>query len=232
MSFLNINNLKFKYENEEVVENFSLSIEESEFHSLLGKSGCGKSTILHLIAGFLNPIAGTILVNGKSMEGIPSERREIGIVFQENCLFPHMTVEENINYAMKGNETSYYLSLIKLESKRNKYPSELSGGEQQRVAIARTLATKPKLLLLDEPFSSLDQGLREELRSEIKEISTKMKLTTLLVTHSIEEAAELSDRITLMNCDRTYQTDNYRNIPEIFEYLKEKSAKIDSFIRK
>ena len=113
MSFLNINNLKFKYENEEVVENFSLSIEESEFHSLLGKSGCGKSTILHLIAGFLNPIAGTILVNGKSMEGIPSERREIGIVFQENCLFPHMTVEENINYAMKGNETSYYLSLIK-----------------------------------------------------------------------------------------------------------------------
>jgi ABC-type nitrate/sulfonate/bicarbonate transport system ATPase subunit len=142
-----------------------------------------------------------------------------------------MNVEENIKYAMKGDEIDKYLSMIKLEDKRKKYPNELSGGEQQRVAIARTLATNPKLLLLDEPFSSLDQELREELRSEIKEISTKMKLTTLLVTHSIEEAAELSDRITLMNCDGSYKTDHYKNIPEVFEYLKEKRSKIDSFIK-
>lgn len=230
MNYLNIEKLKFTYEKERVFENFSLSLEESEFHSLLGKSGCGKSTLLHLIAGFLNPISGSISVNGISMHGVPSERREIGIVFQENCLFPHMNVEENIKYAMKGNELDKYLSLIKLGDKRHKYPNELSGGEQQRVAIARTLATNPKLLLLDEPFSSLDQGLREELRSEIKEIATSMKLTTLLVTHSIEEATELSDRMTLINCDGTFQTDSYQNIPEVFDYLKEKRSKIDSYI--
>jgi ABC-type Fe3+/spermidine/putrescine transport system ATPase subunit len=231
MNYLNVENLKFKYENDNILEDFSLSLEESEFHSLIGKSGCGKSTILHLIAGFLNPCSGNISINGVSMQGIPSERREIGIVFQENCLFPHMNVEENIRYAMKGNEIDKYLSLIKLEDKRHKFPSELSGGEQQRVAIARTLATRPKLLLLDEPFSSLDQGLREELAYEIKEISSSMKLTTLLVTHSIEEATELSDRITLMNCDRTFQTDNYRNIPEVLNYLKDKRSKINSFIK-
>ncbi|MFT6070806.1 MAG: ABC-type Fe3+/spermidine/putrescine transport system ATPase subunit [Bacteriovoracaceae bacterium] len=231
MSYLKIEDLTFNYEKIKVLKDFSLSLEENEFHSLLGKSGCGKSTILHLIAGFLTPMSGNIFVNNTSMEGIPSENREIGIVFQENCLFPHMNVEENIKYAMKGDEIDKYLSMIKLEDKRKKYPNELSGGEQQRVAIARTLATNPKLLLLDEPFSSLDQELREELRSEIKEISTKMKLTTLLVTHSIEEAAELSDRITLMNCDGSYKTDHYKNIPEVFEYLKEKRSKIDSFIK-
>tara|TARA_R110002072_G_scaffold64203_1_gene159079 strand:+ start:56507 stop:57208 length:702 start_codon:yes stop_codon:yes gene_type:complete len=230
MSYLKIENLSFQYDSEKVLENFKLNLEESEFHSLLGKSGCGKSTILHLIAGFLSPESGSITINGISMDGVVSELREIGIVFQENCLFPHMSVEENIKYAMKGDEIEKYLSLIKLEDKRHKYPSELSGGEQQRVAIARTLATKPKLLLLDEPFSSLDQELREELRCEIKDISTSLKLTTLLVTHSIEEATELSDRITLMKPDRTFQTGAYKDIPEVYEYLKKKKQKIDSFI--
>ncbi|MDC1174664.1 ABC transporter ATP-binding protein [Bacteriovoracaceae bacterium] len=230
MSYLKIENLSFQYDSEKVLENFKLNLEESEFHSLLGKSGCGKSTILHLIAGFLSPESGSITINGISMDGVVSELREIGIVFQENCLFPHMNVEENIKYAMKGDEIEKYLSLIKLEDKRHKYPSELSGGEQQRVAIARTLATKPKLLLLDEPFSSLDQELREELRCEIKEISTSLKLTTLLVTHSIEEATELSNRITLMKPDRTFQTGSYIDIPEVYEYLKKKKQKIDSFL--
>ncbi len=231
MNYLTLENLNFSYEESLVVKNFDLMLEEGEFHSLLGQSGTGKSTILHLIAGFLKPNSGNIIVNGISMNEIPIEKREIGVVFQEHCLFPHMTVEENIQFGIKETACNEYLSLIHLEDKKHKYPSELSGGEQQRVAIARTLATKPRLLLLDEPFSSLDQSLREELRGEIKEISSSLGLTTLLVTHSIEEAVELSDRITHLKCDRSYQTDTFEKIPEVFDYLKDRGQKINSLLK-
>lgn len=231
MSYLNIENLNFNYENIEVLKDFSLKLEEGEFHSLLGQSGSGKSTILHLIAGFMPPDSGSISVNERDMLNIPSEKREIGVVFQEHCLFPHLNVEENIKFAMKGDHIEEYLKMIKLEDKRKKFPSELSGGEQQRVAIARTLATKPRLLLLDEPFSSLDQGLREELRGEIKEIAASKNLTTLLVTHSIEEAVELSDRISFLKCDGSFKTDVFKNIPEVYDYIKSRSDKINTFLK-
>lgn len=230
MSFLKVENIQFNYEEKEILKNFSLELKEGEFHSILGQSGCGKSTLLHIIAGFLSPSTGSVQLRDRELIGIPSEERNIGIVFQEHCLFPHMTVEKNIAYGLKKGSVEELLDLVKLSDKKNKFPDELSGGEQQRIAIARTLAANPCLLLLDEPFSSLDQSLREGLSHEIKEITEKLGLTTLMVTHSIEEAVDLSDRITLMKCDRSFETNTYKDISEVYDYLKRKRDQVEGYL--
>lgn len=196
----------FSYQNTNVINNFSLDVEEGSFTTLLGSSGCGKTTLLRLISGFLQPTSGTIEIDGKNQNGIEPNKREVGMVFQDYALFPHLTVKQNIEYGLKIQkskeihnqvlEVSEKLSITEL---LNRYPNELSGGQQQRVALARAIVLKPKILLMDEPLSSLDTKLREKVRSELREIQQKLKITTIYVTHDQDEALSLSDKIAVLN---------------------------------
>lgn len=211
MSFLSINNVSFKYKNIPVIKNFSLDVEEGSFTTLLGSSGCGKTTLLRLISGFLEPDAGTISINGKVMNGVLPNKRKVGMVFQDYALFPHLTVEQNLGYGLKlSKEPKYSKEQIKklvLESAESlgihellgRYPAELSGGQQQRVALGRALVLKPNLLLMDEPLSSLDTKLRIKVREELKEIQKNLGITTVYVTHDQEEALSLSNKIAVIN---------------------------------
>lgn len=217
MSFLSIENLYFAYGKTRVVENFSLQVEEGSFTTLLGASGCGKTTLLRLISGFLEPDSGTIKIDGKIINGILPNKRKIGFVFQDYALFPHLTVEQNLFYGLNlkkrtketKNEnkalvmqTAENLGLLNL---LNRFPSELSGGQQQRVALGRVLVLQPNLLLMDEPLSSLDTNLRLKVREELKEIQKKLKITTVYVTHDQEEALSLSDKIAVMKDGKLLQ---------------------------
>lgn len=211
MSFLSINNVSFKYKNTPVIKNFSLDVEEGSFTTLLGSSGCGKTTLLRLISGFLEPGEGTISINGKVMNGVLPNKREVGMVFQDYALFPHLTVEQNLGYGLKlSKEPKYSKEQIKklvLEAAESlgihellgRYPAELSGGQQQRVALGRALVLKPNLLLMDEPLSSLDTKLRIKVREELKEIQKNLGITTIYVTHDQEEALSLSNKIAVIN---------------------------------
>ena len=211
MSFLSINNVSFKYKNIPVIKNFSLDVEEGSFTTLLGSSGCGKTTLLRLISGFLEPDEGTISINGKVMNGVLPNKRKVGMVFQDYALFPHLTVEQNLGYGLKlSKEPKYSKEQIKklvLESAESlgiqelldRYPAELSGGQQQRVALGRALVLKPNLLLMDEPLSSLDTKLRIKVREELKEIQKNLGITTIYVTHDQEEALSLSNKIAVIN---------------------------------
>jgi iron(III) transport system ATP-binding protein len=176
---------------------------------VLGPSGCGKTTLLRLIAGFESPDAGTIVVGGQTVAGpgdwVPPERRRIGMVFQDYALFPHLRVRENVAFGLATREreererlTATTLELVGLQHKHDRYPHELSGGERQRVALARALAPEPELVLLDEPFSSLDATLRADLRREVALILREAGATALLVTHDQEEALTLGDRLAVM----------------------------------
>ena len=211
MSFLSINNVSFKYKNIPVIKNFSLDVEKGSFTTLLGSSGCGKTTLLRLISGFLEPDEGTISINGKVMNGVLPNKRKVGMVFQDYALFPHLTVEQNLGYGLKlSKEPKYSKEQIKklvLESAESlgiqellgRYPAELSGGQQQRVALGRALVLKPNLLLMDEPLSSLDTKLRIKVREELKEIQKNLGITTIYVTHDQEEALSLSNKIAVIN---------------------------------
>lgn len=189
------------------LENISLDVGDGELLALVGPSGCGKTTILRLIAGFESPDSGDILFDGRSVLGVPPERRGVGLVVQNYALFPHMTVFQNIAYGLKftrfsGNvrdRVCTLLELVGLEGLEQRMPSELSAGQQQRVALARALAPNPKVLLLDEPLSALDAKLRERLRIEIKRIQRALKITTLYVTHDQEEALAVADRVAVMS---------------------------------
>jgi len=191
-----------------VVDNIDLSIPAGEFVSILGPSGCGKTTTLNMIAGFSDPSGGDIRIRGRSQLGVPPEKRGIGLVFQNYALFPHMTVAENVAFGlkMKGTpraetetEVRSALRRVHLEGFEQRYPKELSGGQQQRTALARAIAPKPSLLLLDEPLSNLDLKLREAMRLELKEIQEELGMTFIYVTHDQDEAMAMSDRIVVMH---------------------------------
>jgi iron(III) transport system ATP-binding protein len=204
---LAVKDLSVTYQKNKVLNGFNLNLEQGEIFALLGNSGCGKSSALRFIAGLDNADSGRVELDGLelSVSGehqITPEFREVGMVFQDYALFPHMSVEKNIIFGINNKPKSEQqarvkelLSLVGLDGIEKKYPHQLSGGEQQRVALARSLAPSPKLLLLDEPFSSLDRSHRNQLVSEVREILKKSKMTSILVTHDEDEANAFADRV-------------------------------------
>jgi spermidine/putrescine ABC transporter ATP-binding subunit len=189
------------------IDQISLAVRRGELMTLLGPSGCGKTTLLNLVAGFLLPESGEIAIDGRQVTHIPTYRREIGIMFQNYALFPHMNVAENVGYGLRmrrlpkpeiARRVADALALVKLEDVNDRKPRQLSGGQQQRVALARALIIRPKVLLLDEPFSALDRNLRAAMQVELKDIQRKLGVTTIFVTHDQGEALSLSDRIAVI----------------------------------
>ena len=197
------------------VNDISLNIEEGEFITLLGPSGCGKTTTLRMIAGFETPTAGRVLLAGEDVTERPPYRRQVNTVFQDFALFPHMTVAQNVGYGLRvaraakeeiGKRVADALSMVGLLEKSENRPGQLSGGQKQRVALARALIRHPKVLLLDEPLSSLDAKLRESMQIELKKLHEKLGLTFVLVTHDQTEAMVMSDRIVVMENGRLVQS--------------------------
>ncbi|MDM0034270.1 ABC transporter ATP-binding protein [Variovorax sp. J22P271] len=197
-----------KYHDQTVLHEVSLKIKRGEFLTLLGPSGCGKTTLLNLIAGFAEADSGEIFIEGQPVTSDPPHQRQIGIVFQNYALFPHMTVERNIGYGLRmrgvpkdevAQRVKEAMAMVKLTGLGHRKPRELSGGQQQRVALARALIIQPKVLLLDEPFSALDKSLRGSMQVEIREIQRRLGLTTVFVTHDQGEALAMSDRIAVMS---------------------------------
>ena len=195
--------------------NINLRIEDGQFFTFLGPSGCGKTTILRLIAGFITPSSGAIFLSNVNITSLEPEKRNVGMVFQNYALFPFMTVIENIGYGLKvqkrsksqiKEKTERYLSMVGLEGLESRHVSELSGGEQQRVAFARSLAIEPKVLLLDEPLSNLDARLRDNMRAELKRLQTQLGITTIFVTHDQTEALTMSDQLAVFNNGRCVQS--------------------------
>ncbi|GAB7018264.1 ABC transporter ATP-binding protein [Halostagnicola bangensis] len=206
------------------VDELSVRIERGEFVTLLGPSGCGKSTTLHAIAGLVEPTAGTVSLRGEDVTDTSPNDRNIGFVFQHSALFPHMTAAENIEYGltMQGfdavdhdEQVDRFLELVQLSDHHDHSPSELSGGQQRRLSLARALAYEPDILLLDEPLTGLDRVLREEMRNEIRTIQQEVGVTTLNVTHDQAEALSMSDRVVVMNEGKREQVGSpkelYRN---------------------
>jgi len=192
----------------------SLSIRQGEFMTLLGPSGCGKTTLLNLAAGFLGPDSGEIRIAGERMNDVPTYRREIGMMFQNYALFPHMNVAGNVAYGLKARRVpkrdrdrrvDEALALVRLTGFEDRTPRQLSGGQAQRVALARALVINPAVLLLDEPFSALDKNLRTSMQVELREIQRKLNVTTIFVTHDQGEALSLSDRLAVMSEGRIRQ---------------------------
>jgi putative spermidine/putrescine transport system ATP-binding protein/putrescine transport system ATP-binding protein len=196
------------------VADISISLRRGRIMALLGPSGCGKSTTLRMIAGFTHPDEGTIKIAGKDMTGVKPYERNVGLVFQDYALFPHLTVAQNIAYGLKQrgwarreipDRIAAMLNLVRLQSFGERFPAALSGGQQQRVALARALATRPELVLLDEPLSALDAKLRQELQLELKEILVASDATTIIVTHDQEEAMSLAEEIVVMKDGKVLQ---------------------------
>jgi putative spermidine/putrescine transport system ATP-binding protein len=209
-----VRNLTHYYGAMKALEDVDLNIDGGELLALLGPSGCGKTTLLRVIAGFIRQSAGEVVVGGKNLTGLPPNMREIGIVFQNYALFPHMTVAENVAYglaargesrAAQAQRVSEMLDVVQLSHLADRKPPQLSGGQQQRVALARALAVRPRVLLLDEPFAALDKNLRLDMQIEIKRLQTQFALTAILVTHDQDEAMSISDRIAVMNEGRIEQ---------------------------
>ena len=196
---LSLNNISFSYDpKKRILDQVGFEIKKGEITAILGSSGSGKSTLLHLIAGLAFPDSGQILLNQVDITRLPCEKRSIGLIFQDYALFPHLTVEKNVGFALKSHRlplVDEMLDLVKMRAFKKRYPHELSGGEQQRVAIARSLAARPDVLLLDEPFSNLDANLKKEVRREMKAILRVSKTTAVLVTHDVEDAYDLADKV-------------------------------------
>jgi putative spermidine/putrescine transport system ATP-binding protein len=215
MSFVSVQKLHKRYGGTPVFENIDCQIERGEFVTLLGPSGCGKSTLLRCIAGLTPVDGGQILLDGQDIVPLSPQKRGIGMVFQSYALFPNMTVEQNVAFGLRMQKVKASdiqvrvreaLELVELGSFAGRYPHQLSGGQCQRVALARSLVTRPRLLLLDEPLSALDARIRKHLREQIRAIQRELGLTTIFVTHDQEEALTMSDRIFLMNQGRIVQS--------------------------
>ncbi len=206
--YIQFENVTKKFGDFTAVNNLSLTIFEREFFALLGASGCGKSTLLRMLAGFEEPTAGRIMLDGQDLRGIPPYRRPVNMMFQSYALFPHMSVEKNIAFGLKQEgmpsadiqkRVAEMLRLVKLEQFAKRKPHQLSGGQGQRVALARSVAKRPKVLLLDEPLGALDKKLREETQFELMDLQQELGLTFVVVTHDQEEAMTMADRIAIMD---------------------------------
>lgn len=220
---LELLNISKRFGSQTALENLSLSIGEGEFFSLLGPSGCGKSTLLRILAGLEEASSGQILLNGQRVDNIPAQKRPFNMVFQRYALFPHMSVGQNIAYGLKlknrpakeiEGRVAEALALVGLSDFALRRPETLSGGQQQRVAVARALVNEPKVLLLDEPLSALDQKMREHMQRELRALQQRLGITFIYVTHDQEEAMVLSDRIGIMNGGILEQVSTPREIYE------------------
>ena len=221
MAFLELENISKYFGRNTAVDHVNLAVEHGEFLTLLGQSGCGKTTILRMIAGFEVPSEGYILLDGEDITQRAASKRPMGMVFQSYALFPHITAEQNIAFGMNikhvprdtvQKRCAELLELVGLGEKGRSYPHQLSGGQQQRVALARALAVEPKVLLLNEPLSALDAKVRVSLRNEIRRIQQQLKMTAIYVTHDQEEALAISDRIAVMAKGRIEQLDQPEEI--------------------
>jgi spermidine/putrescine ABC transporter ATP-binding subunit len=205
------------------VDAIDLQVQGGEILALLGPSGCGKTTTLRMIAGLVKPTAGNICIDGESVVHVPTHQRNLGMLFQNYALFPHLSVRDNVAFGltMRGvpkdevqSRSLEALSLVRLDAYAERLPAALSGGQQQRVALARAIVYRPRLLLLDEPFGALDKKLREAMQIELRQLCNQLGLTTLLVTHDQEEALVLADRIAVMRAGRIEQLDASRQVYE------------------
>ncbi|MCX3062956.1 ABC transporter ATP-binding protein [Streptomyces beihaiensis] len=196
------------------LDGLDLTVRPGEFLALLGPSGCGKTTALRMLAGFEHPDSGAVLVDGEDVTGVPSHRRDAGMVFQSYSLFPHLDALDNVAFGLRMRKVrtaerraraAELLDLVGLADKRERFPHQLSGGQQQRVALARALALRPRVLLLDEPLSALDAKVRLSLREEIRRLQQELGITTLFVTHDQEEALSMADRVAVMHAGRLEQ---------------------------
>lgn len=219
---LTFKNVSFSFGNTRTIDDFFLEVKRGSFTTLLGPSGCGKTTLLKIVSGFLTPDSGSILIDGADCTFVPPEKRQIGMVFQDYALFPHMTVQKNLLYGLEiKNKNSKEENFAKIHKTARilgianlleRFPHELSGGQQQRVALGRALVLEPKILLMDEPLSSLDAKLRTQVREELKDVQSQIGITTLYVTHDQEEALSLSDTIAVLKAGKLQQVGTPRQI--------------------
>lgn len=219
--YLSINGISKSYGSLEVLKNVSFSVEKGEFVALLGPSGCGKTTLLRIIAGLVQPSSGSIRVDGKPLDDVPPFRRDIGMVFQNYALFPHMNVRQNVAFGLRMRKipkseitrrVDKVLEMTRLSGLGNRRITELSGGQQQRVALARALVIEPTILLLDEPLSNIDAKLRAQMRVEIAELQSSLGITSIFVTHDQTEAMTMDHRVVVLEDGEILQWDTPANI--------------------
>ena len=207
-NIINIKNINVSYGKNHVLKNVNIDIKEKDFFTFLGPSGCGKTTLLRLIAGFEQSQSGELFIDGKEVSKLNPWDRDVGLVFQNYALWPHLSVAKNISFGLEekkipkneiNDRVDEVLELVGMQDLKQRYPYQLSGGQQQRVALARTIVVRPKVLLLDEPLSNLDAKLRNQMRIELLELHNKLQITTIFVTHDQEEANSISDNIAIFN---------------------------------